>query len=218
MSNYLPTISNKKYNVKIGQYFSRGWEIFCHYPWGFIGFLILVILMNVIIPKFPTPFIIFFYVLIQPILHIGLYIYALNIAKHKPTNLGDFLEIFRYDSFLNIYLANLVSNILILTGLLLLVFPGIYLLVAYSFSMLFIIEKKMNVWLALETSRKLIHKKWFSFLCFGTLLVLLNAAGMLILVFGLFITIPWTFCIIVAAFEDIVGFKKIKNIDIEPQN
>ena len=65
--------------------------------------------------------------------------------------------------------------VLIVIGFFLLVIPGIYLSIAYSMAMLLVIDKKMSPWQALETSRKAVTKKWFSFfglyLCIGLILV-----------------------------------------------
>ena len=215
MSNYnLTTTNNQEYTVKIGQYFSRGWEIFRQYTWGFIGFLILTGLIYGIASRLPAPLgagengeggIV--NAVISPILFAGVYIVALQIAKNRPKNFGDFFR--GFNKFLQIFLVNLIGGILIVIGGFLLLLPGIYLAVAYAFSVLFVIEKKLNFWSALEASRKLITRKWFSFLGFGILLVLLNLAGMLVLGVGLLVTIPWTYCITVAAFEDIVGLNGV---------
>ena len=118
----------------------------------------------------------------------------------------DFSDFFRgFNKFLQIFLAYLIGAILIVIGFWLLIIPGIYLAVAYGFSFLFVIEKKLSFWSALEASRKLITKKWFSFVGLGIMLSLLNLAGFLLLGIGLLITIPLSSCIVVAAFEDIVG-------------
>ena len=79
------------------------------------------------------------------------------------------------------------------------------------FAILFVLDKRMNFWPALEASRKLISKKWFSFLGLAVLLVLTNLGGAFALGIGLLVTIPWTYCIIVAAFEDIVGLNGVNS-------
>ncbi|MGB3138986.1 MAG: hypothetical protein WBB18_19410, partial [Nodosilinea sp.] len=64
----------------------------------------------------------------------------------------------------------------------------------------------------METSRRLITKKWFSF--FGLLLLLfgLNILGAIPLGLGLLITIPLSVCIVTAAYEDIVGLNSVAEI------
>ena len=216
MNNYISEISDREYSVKIKQYFIRGWEIFEEYTWGFIGFSIITILFSTIVSQVPALLgskedwvgDIFDFIL-TPIFYTGIYIVALQIAKNKPKYFTDFFR--GFNKFLQIFLVNFVGTIFILTGSLFLLIPGIYLAVAYTFSVLFVIEKKLNFWSALEASRKLITKKWFSFLGFVILLCLFNLFGFLVLGIGIFLTIPLTSCIIVAAFEDIVGLNGVDN-------
>lgn len=217
MSNYTPNINNQEYELKIGQYFSRGWEIFKQYPWGFIGFFLLTLLISMASSMLPFPLgtnkdggggIV--NLVITPVLSAGLYIVAFLIAKNRPKTFSDFFR--GFNQFLQIFLVNVVSSILIAIGFLLLIIPGVYLAVAYTFSLLFAIEKKLSFWSAMEASRKLITKKWFSFLVFGVVIMLLNLAGLLALGVGLLVTIPLTYCIMVAAFEDIVGLNGVEGV------
>lgn len=214
MSNNTSHIDNQDYSVNIQQYFGRGWEIFKQYPWGFIGFLVLAIVISTIVDELPAPFgnneegiggIINF--VINPILLAGFYIVALQIAKNRPLHFSEFFR--GFNQFLQLFLVNIVGIILIGIGFVFLIIPGIYLSIAYTFSYLFVIEKKLSFWSALESSRKVISQKWFSFLGFAILLVLLNLAGLIAFGVGLLVTIPWTYCIMVAAFEDIVGLNRV---------
>jgi len=58
---------------------------------------------------------------------------------------------------------------------------------------------------ALDTSRKIIGKKFFNWLGFLLLLVLFNFAGALCLGIGLLVTIPSSMCAMYVAYEDVVG-------------
>lgn len=102
----------------------------------------------------------------------------------------------------------IVGSLLIGLGFVLLIIPGIYLLVAYFFATSLVIEKRFDFWTALETSRKLVTKQWFSFFGFNILLFLLNLGGLLLFGIGALVTFPLTFCIVVAAYEDIVGLNR----------
>jgi hypothetical protein len=98
-----------------------------------------------------------------------------------------------------------VSNLWKLIGIIPFILPGIYLAVSYIFCVPFVVEKSLHPWVALNASRKVIDKKWFSFLGFGFFLFLLNLVGAVTFGFGLVMTIPLSSCIITAAFADIVG-------------
>ena len=79
---------------------------------------------------------------------------------------------------------------LIIAGFFLLVLPGIYLSVAYSFAPFLIVEKNMGVWEALETSRKAITAYWWRY--FGLMIValILIVIGSIPLLIGLFWLLP----------------------------
>jgi uncharacterized membrane protein len=97
-------------------------------------------------------------------------------------------------------------SIFIVIGMILLLVPGIYLGIAYMFTIRLIVEKKMPFWAAMEASRKIIPKNWFSMFGFILVLGLINIGGILSLIFGLLFTTPLTGCAMIAAYEDIVGF------------
>jgi len=59
----------------------------------------------------------------------------------------------------------------------------------------------------MEASRKIITKKWFSMFFFILILGLLNLGGLLLMGFGLLLTVPLSGCAVIAAYEDIVGFR-----------
>jgi len=91
--------------------------------------------------------------------------------------------------------------------------PGIYLGVAYSFTTALIVDRKFDFWEAMETSRKVISKRWFSFFGFVLVLVLINIVGALLLGVGLLFTIPLTMCAIAAAYQDILGLSATSMIE-----
>ncbi len=213
MNEVKPNFGDRDYTFNMDSYFDRGWNIFRQYMWGFIGFLVLDnLIISTVLSRLPFPLgnneegqggIL--YLILSCALTAGYYIVAVRIAKKQSKTFGNFFDGFKM--FLPIFLVNLVAGLLICLGLLFLIIPGIYLAVSYFFALLFVIEHRLNFWSALEASRKVVSKKWFSFFGFGFLLGLINIAGALALLVGLLVTIPFTFCATVAAFEDIVGLK-----------
>lgn len=212
----------QNYTFKTGQYFQRGWQIFKQYLWQFIGFTVLVIIISAFTSRLPYPLGInedgqggIINGILSPVLVAGIYIVAFKIAKNRTTSFSDFFLAF--NNFLPIFLVNLVGSILTVIGCFLLIVPGIYLAVAYLFGLCFVIEKHFGFWSALETSRQIITKKWWAFFGFVLLLGLVNLGGLLVLGVGLIFTIPLTVCIIVAAFEDIVGLNLVDTQSLESE-
>jgi hypothetical protein len=118
----------------------------------------------------------------------GLMVMGLHRANGeavKPTQVMDF-----YPKFLSLLLLAILTGVLSVLGLLLLVLPGIYLIVAYSMAPLLLIERNMGVWEAMETSRKVVTRCWFRVFLLGVLMTLLIAISALPLGIGLIWTLP----------------------------
>lgn len=106
-----------------------------------------------------------------------------------------------------------LTPVFLMLGLLLLL-SAIYLGVAYSFAIPLIVDKKIGFWDALETSRQLITKKWFSVFGFFLVLFLINLAGLLFFFAGFILTAPFTVNAVAAAYESIVGLSGSNNGDV----
>ena len=126
-------------------------------------------------------------ILVYP-LGIGLGLLGIRRAAGKDTPLSTLWE--PYSQFIPLVVMLVLMGLLIVGGFFLLVLPGIYLAVAYSFAPYLMIEKNMGVWEALETSRKAITTCWWRY--FGLLLiaVLLFIVGTIPLLIGLVWVLP----------------------------
>lgn len=218
MSSFNSDLLNRDYEVNIGAYFSRGWAIFKEFAWGYILFTLVIGVIGTALSQLPSPLGVramgegfgggnLIFNIISPALGAGFYFVSFQIARNRSKNFGDFFNGFK--KFLPIFLTYLISLILISIGLFVLILPGIYLAVSYMFAQLFVIDKNMNFWSAMETSRKLITKRWFSFLGLGILMSLLVLAGLLLLGVGVLVTAPLATCVLAAAYEDIVGLNSV---------
>ena len=187
-------LSETGYRVRIEYYFTRGLEIF-RMKMDFFLIYTIIYLASMFIP--------FAGFIISIPLLAGFFISAHHLVKGKKLYFEDMFDGFKH--FVGLLLFALISSIIIFFGFLALIIPGIYLLVGYLFAPLFIVFGKMEFWDAMETSRRLIHKEWFSIFLFLILLGIFNLLGVLALGIGVLFTIPITYCAIYAAFEDIVG-------------
>lgn len=126
-------------------------------------------------------------ILVYP-LGIGLGLLGIRRAAGKDTPLSTLWE--PYSQFIPLIVMLVLMGLLIVGGFFLLVLPGIYLAVAYSFAPYLIVEKNMGVWEALETSRKAITTFWWRY--FGLLLIvaLLFIVGAIPLLIGLIWVLP----------------------------
>ncbi len=210
----IPDVIQNGYTVDIGKYLGEGWEIFKKNIGGFVGFTVITLLIGVLtgfLPDNAKPLGNIASVVLAGPLNAGLFIVAFKLLKQRPTTFGDFF--LGFNNFLQFFIANLLMGILVVAASFLLLLPGIYLGVAYSFTTALIVDRKFDFWEAMETSRKVITKRWFSFFGFVIVLVLINLVGLALAGVGLLLTLPLTVCAIAAAYQDILGLSPTSMIE-----
>jgi serine/threonine protein kinase len=107
--------------------------------------------------------------------------------------------------FLQLFLASFVPTVLTMLGFICLILPGIYLAVAWMFTLPLVIDKGMDFWPAMELSRKTVSKHWWKFFGYALILLLLNVVGLVCCLVGFFIAAPFTKASLMYAYQDIFG-------------
>lgn len=190
------------YEVDPSKYLKEGWEIFKLRVGEFIVYTVIVAVVSALFSRLDLIGSLATTAVIPP-LYAGFIIVVFMLFKGQEIQFGDFFKGFNY--FLPLVLASIVMSILITIGMVLLVLPGIYLLVSYMFVSLLIVDYHMEFWQAMETSRKIVTKNWFSLFVFALILFVINLLGALALGIGLLVTAPLSVCAVCAAYRDIVG-------------
>jgi serine/threonine protein kinase len=132
----------------------------------------------------------------------GLYLCFLKRLRSQEIRVETAFSGFR-TALLQLFLASFVMHVLTALGFLCLIVPGIYLLVAWAFTLPLVIDKGLEFWPAMRISRRVISKHWWRFLGFLLLLLLLNVGGLLACILGVFVTLPISFAALMCAYEDI---------------
>ena len=96
----------------------------------------------------------------------------------------------------------------VLWGTLLCIIPGLVVASMYKFTYLFILDKKMEFWPAMQASHDVVKNDYFGFTMFLILAFLVNVLGLLCCVVGLLVTVPLTIAAITVAYKEIVGFEQ----------
>jgi uncharacterized membrane protein len=86
--------------------------------------------------------------------------------------------------------ATILQSVIVLIGLVLLIVPGIIASLLFSMTQLSVIDKSLKPIEALKASYRLTKKHLWLLFQFMIVLVLLNLAGLIALVVGLFVTLP----------------------------
>lgn len=124
------------------------------------------------------------------IIGMGYITIALKLVDgQKPAFKDLFTSIKHFFSFL---LVNLCYGVIVFVGILLLIVPGIMWALKFQLAPYFVIDRGLDPITALKASAVATKGAKVELLLFGILLQFINAAGFLVILLGLFATIPTT--------------------------
>jgi tRNA A-37 threonylcarbamoyl transferase component Bud32 len=186
------------YTLDIGSCLHRGWALVRGNFWPVMGVTLLILLLRL------AAFFAVIGVVVSGPLMGGLSLYFLKKIRGEPAGVGAAFSGFSR-AFLPLFLASLVMAVLTTAGFFCLILPGIYLAVAWTFTLALVIDKRLGFWPAMGLSRKTISKHWWKFFGFIIVLSLIKMAGMLVFFVGSLITAPVALAALMYAYEDIFG-------------
>ena len=184
-------------SVDISSALSRGWALVRDNMGLLVGATVLAWLMTFV------PIIGWF---IGFVLLGGLDYMFLRRMRGETVQIGDVFAGFNL-AFLNLVMCGLVKLLLICLGVMACILPGIYLGVGYVFAIPLVIDKKMDFWPAMELSRRVVHKHWWSIFALVIVLALVACAGFLACGIGALITIPLASAAFLYVYEDLFGVR-----------
>jgi len=190
-------MSTKKFSIK--EALSFGWGIMKSNFWFFVGLLLIIWSISLIYSLVNNQ------IKEQSVLSIivGLAFFVLNIIvtmgaikialKFHDGQKGKIADLFScFYLFFKYVLGSVIYGLIVLAGLILLIIPGIIWAIKFQFFGYFIVDKELGPIESLKQSAKITKDaKWTLFL-FGLLSGLINFLGALLLLVGLFATIPTT--------------------------
>jgi hypothetical protein len=98
---------------------------------------------------------------IRGVLYGGLYLIFLNRIRGRPASVSDVFAGFSL-GFVQLMLVGFLTKLLTMIGVwCCLVLPGLYLVVAWIFSVPLVAEQRLEFWSAMELSRKVVTRVWF---------------------------------------------------------
>ena len=174
-----------------GKWIGEGWDMVK----ADMGPYVLISLIFVLL--YGVPF-------IQGALIAGFHIYTMKKIMGRPAEFGDLFKGFNY--FIPTLVAALLIGLFTFLGTLLCIIPGLVVAAMYKFTYLFIVDKRMDFWPAMEASHAIVKQDYFGFTMFLLLAVLVNMLGALCCIVGLLVSIPVTIAAITVAYKELVGF------------
>jgi len=112
-----------------------------------------------------------------------------------------------FNLFVDSLLVCLFTTVFELVGFVLCVLPFFFVAAFYLFPYLFLADRRLSFWDAMEASRKTAGRDILGYMVFVFLLVLLNLVGLMLAGVGLLITIPVSVAAIAVAYGEVVGFQ-----------
>jgi uncharacterized membrane protein len=143
-------------------------------------------------------------VILQGPLIAGFHIYTIKRIMGRRTDFGDLFKGFNF--FLPALVASVVIALFTMAGTLLCIIPGLVVAAMYKFTYLFIVDKRLDFWPAMQASHEVVKRDYFGFTMFLLLMFLVNVLGALCCIVGLLVSIPVTFAAITVAYQEVVGF------------
>ena len=187
--------------VDIGGAVSRGWKLVMDNMAVLIGATLLGWLISLGLAAVPLVGWAVGFVMVG-----GIDYMFIRRIRGEEIQVGDLFAGFNI-ALLQLVLAGLMTGVLTTVGFVLCILPGIYLAVGYVFALPLVIDKKMDFWPAMEVSRQVVHKHWWSMFLFLIVLALIVCAGVLACVVGVIISAPLATAALMFVYEDLFGQK-----------
>ncbi|HEV2209651.1 MAG TPA: GYF domain-containing protein [Verrucomicrobiae bacterium] len=146
--------------LAIGACLSAGWSLWWRNFGVLSGACFIVALLS--LAEF-VPIATWVYRVLAGPLFGGLYLLFLKRIRGQPGSAFQVLGGFR-EGMGQLVLAGLISWLLTLLGLFFCVIPGLYLGVAWVFSVALVADRRLEFWSAMELSRKVVSRVWFQVL------------------------------------------------------
>lgn len=190
----------EKKDFSIGDALKAGWDTMKGNFWYFVGILIVAFVIvavpnaiaGVLQKSFPGLSFLFRIIgwIADIIIAIGFITIALKFLDgQKP----EFNDLFSFQPFFWKYLgASILTGLIVFGGFLLLIIPGIYWAIKFQFFGYFVVDQGCDPVEALRKSSRITYTVKWQLLGFGILCMLINWLGAIVLLVGLFVTVPLT--------------------------
>jgi hypothetical protein len=146
--------------LPLGRCLDRGWSLMLANYGLFFGTVLVAWVIQFVLGFIPFIGGLAALVVMGPITG-GVYLVYLRRRRGEDTSVGDVFSGFQ-NNFVNLMLVGVLFGLLTFLGYCFCLVPGIYLAVAYVFAAALAADKRMEFWPALELSRKVVTRHWFS--------------------------------------------------------
>ena len=179
--------------VHAGRWISEGWALVTADLGNYVLLALVFSVLNSAVP-----------VILQGPMIAGFHIFTMKKLMGRHAEFSDLFLGFNY--FVPTLVASIVIALFVFCGFVLCIIPGLVVIAMYSFTYLFIVDKRMDFWPAMQASHAVVKRDYVGFTLFLVLLLLVGLLGLLCCIVGVFVAIPVTYAAITVAYKEIVGF------------
>ena len=176
-----------------GYWVGQGWQMVKADIGTFILLTIVFAVLNGMVPM-----------ILQGPLIAGFHIFCMKKILNRRTDFADLFKGFNF--FVPALVASLLIMLLVGCGTLFCIIPGLVVAAIFKFTFLFIVDKRMDFWPAMQASHAVVKNDYFGFTMFLLLMVLVDILGALCCIVGLLVAVPVTVAAVTVAYKEIVGF------------
>ena len=181
--------------VHAGRWISEGWALVTADLGNYVLLALIFLVLSSAVP-----------VILQGPMIAGLHIFTMKKLMGRRAEFADLFTGFNY--FVPTLVASIVIGLFVFAGTLACIIPGLVVAAMYKFTYLFIVDKRMDFWPAMQASHAVVKRDYAGFTLFLILMALVNILGALCCIVGLLVSIPVTFAAITVAYKEIVGFEQ----------
>ena len=145
-------------------------------------------------------------IIIQGPLIAGFHIFCIKKMLGRRAEFADLFTGFNF--FIPTLVASLLIALFVSIGTLFCLIPGLVVAAMFKFTYLFIVDKRMDFWPAMQASHAVVKNDYFGFTMFMLLMILVDLLGVLCFIIGILVAVPVTIAAITVAYREIVGFEQ----------
>ena len=156
-----PHVPKGNGGAEMGRWISAGWELVTSDFWLFVLMALVFFILNTAVPF-----------ILQGPLMVGFHFACMRKIVSGRLDVADLFKGFNF--FVPALLAMVVISAFTFLGSLFCIIPGLVLAAMYQFTYLFIFDKKLEFWPAMQASHELVKKDYFGFTLFIFVLALVG--------------------------------------------
>jgi hypothetical protein len=186
--------------------YDRSWKLLKAHFWPLLGVTVLLMLISGAGGMVPVLGIVVSLTL-GGVFAGGLQFFFLKKFRGQEAGIVDAFAGFNL-AFGPLVVASLLVVLITATGFVLLILPGIYLAVAYQFTYLLVLDKKLDFWTAMEVSRRVVTAQWWRMFGLVLLSIPFGLLGLVCLIVGIFPALVLIQGATISAYEDLCNPKE----------